>query len=188
MIEGEGFIHDTVQAAQRALLPLEGAISPPPVQVAQQAVERFLNAGLRTRTSAAEFAKGAERIAAVEDLVANATGDVLLMALWDLVRLRPSELGALAAEPTSDQQELSAPLPAYFMARDDRIASTFSARVGELAAALETLGTQASGSKARDQRAWRMARDVSTALADGIRRKDSAMRLAAIQSRVARTR
>lgn len=186
MSEGQPFILDSVAAASRALLPHGTDLPPSPGSVARAAVERFITSALRTRSSGST--SRTERIAAVDDLMANAAGDVLLMALWDLIRLRKSEVEKLTEsedEPDAETLDLSNPLPTYFFARDDRVASTYLARIEGLLRALEKL-EHLGGQAKRDRKALRLAKDTAKALDEGTRRVGSVERLQRIEAALAK--
>lgn len=160
MSEGTPFILDSVASLRTSLRAVLGPqrrstavgeiIAPAreesdPVREAKGMVGQFVNQGLRKR----------ERVAAVGDLVDNAAGDLVLMALWDLIRIPAphshshshggAQGGALSGahgghEPGADTDEaldldpdLHDPLPPYFFARDDRITQAFLQRVEALA-------------------------------------------------------
>lgn len=83
-----------------------GGIVPQPLSVAHDAIESFLTSHMRLR-------RQSERaiVAAVDDYIANASGDLVLLALWSLL-------------PTHDK------LPLYAFARDDRCTVLFCEEVG----------------------------------------------------------
>ncbi|CEH15643.1 hypothetical protein CBOM_04390 [Ceraceosorus bombacis] len=199
MSEGSTFLHDGSLAVQRALLPHthDSALSPPALNVARGAVERFVAPHLRTRAgsnlgkSSSSASSAVTSIAALEDLIANASLDLVLLALWDLVLLRQSEWDVLSgttaaagantsnASPNTSNalslnaeelQDLSDPLPLFFFARDDRMTSAYLQRSKLLEKALASLELSRNASSKRERRALRIARNVVLALQDGARR------------------
>ncbi|KIY73676.1 hypothetical protein CYLTODRAFT_416707 [Cylindrobasidium torrendii FP15055 ss-10] len=102
MSEGDKWIHKVVA---NVVIALRAGTHGEPVQTANAAVRKFA-----TR----ELGK-ADLIATLEDYVANATVDLLMMAAWDLVR-----------ESIRGPEE---PLPTYFFARDDRVHVAFKDRI-----------------------------------------------------------
>lgn len=150
-----------------------------PFAVARQAVMQYVTEALRTKR---------DRIAAVEDYIANAVGDCVLMALWDAIRLRQSEKSSLTAgEQEGLLPDISQPLPVYFFARDDRVTSHFLERVSGLHLGLELLGSQANAPKGvRNQRMWKRAQEVADALSGSVRRLNSAERLEVLRSVIMR--
>ncbi|KAF8517844.1 hypothetical protein JB92DRAFT_3142228 [Gautieria morchelliformis] len=85
------------------VLALRAGTDGKPVQAAEQAVRKFATKELGKATA----------IAALEDYVANATVDLLLLATW------MSALNFIDAEP----------IPSYYFARDDRVYKAFADRV-----------------------------------------------------------
>ncbi|PWN42231.1 hypothetical protein IE81DRAFT_323715 [Ceraceosorus guamensis] len=199
MSEGSTFLHDGSLAVQRALLPHthDSALSPPALNVARGAVERFVAPHLRSRAgansgkSSSSASSAVASIAALEDLIANASLDLVLLALWDLVLLRQSEWDVLSgttapagantsnASPNTSNalslnaeelQDLSDPLPLFFFARDDRMTLAYLQRSKLLEKALASLDLSRNASSKRERRALRIARNVVLALQDGARR------------------
>lgn len=190
MSEGDTFVQRSIGAVQHALQARivsggsgisEGSVitSSDPFAVARQAVMQYVTEALRTKR---------DRIAAVEDYVANAVGDVVLMALWDAIRMRESEKSTLTAgEQEELHPDISQPLPIYFFARDDRVTSHFLDRVSGLHLALELLSSQTSAPKGvRNQRIWKRAQEVAEALSGSLRRLNSAERLEVLRSVIMR--
>ncbi|KAG8955727.1 hypothetical protein FRC04_007718 [Tulasnella sp. 424] len=83
-----------------------------PVEAAEEAVRKFA-----TR----ELGKAKGLIAAVDDYIANATGDLLMMAAW-----------SLASEKIGEGD----PVPTYYFARDDRVYKAFTSRFRQYRAAI----------------------------------------------------
>lgn len=103
MSEGDKWVRNSVESVS---LCLRAGIEGKPVAAATRAVRSF---------TTKEMAK-AEAIAALEDYIANATFDLLLMAAWSL---------ALQICPDSE------PVPTYYFARDDRVYRAFADRLHE---------------------------------------------------------
>ncbi|KAI0771473.1 hypothetical protein BD413DRAFT_475639 [Trametes elegans] len=100
MSEGDAWI--ALQTADVAIALRQGTQGKP-VHLAEAAVRSFATKSL----GKAEF------IASLEDYIANATADLLMMAAWSLV------LQVVQGEP----------LPAYYFARDDRVYRAFVERL-----------------------------------------------------------
>ncbi|KAG8926335.1 hypothetical protein FRC01_008986 [Tulasnella sp. 417] len=83
-----------------------------PIEATEEAVRKFA-----TR----ELGKAKGLIAAVDDYVANATGDLLMMATW-----------SLASEKIGEGD----PIPTYYFARDDRVYKAFTTRFRQYRAAI----------------------------------------------------
>lgn len=116
-----------------------------PTQVAQDIVGRFLTQNLRMRRDRDHYV-----VAAIEDYIANAASDLVLLALWDCVR------GA------------DDPLPDYAFARDDRLSVAFVSAV-----------TRAERKdERRPQRIWVQAQRAADALQSGLRSRTAHERLA----------
>ncbi|KAI0321814.1 hypothetical protein OF83DRAFT_158973 [Amylostereum chailletii] len=113
MSEGDKWVAEQVSNVVTALRA--GNVAEP-VQTAQSAVRRF---------ATKELGK-AQAIAALEDYVANATGDLLMMAAWSMV------LDILNAEP----------IPSWYFARDDRVFKSFAERVDKHQGTLAARGTK----------------------------------------------
>ncbi|TFY77297.1 hypothetical protein EWM64_g6717 [Hericium alpestre] len=99
MSEGEKWVSAQVSNVS---LALRAGTAGHPVQTAQTAVRSF---------ATKELGK-ARAIATLEDYVANATGDLLMMAAWSAAR------ESVAGEP----------IPPWYFARDDRVYKTFVER------------------------------------------------------------
>jgi len=97
MSEGDKWVENSISSVA---LALRAGVEGKPVATANNAVRSFA-----TR----ELSK-AEAIAALEDYVANATFDLLMMGAW-----------SIALEMCPDAK----PLPAYYFARDDRVYQAF---------------------------------------------------------------
>ncbi|CAO1625162.1 unnamed protein product [Sympodiomycopsis kandeliae] len=107
-------------------------------------------------------------VAGIQDLIDNATGDLILMAFWSILR-----------QPASDDLELKEQLPPYAFARDDRITTIYIQRVN----LLQSMGTSAS-TAANMAQVWRKAtavKDSLQGLETGIRRMNAKERLQRIQ-------
>lgn len=100
MSEGEKWIRAQVSSAS---LALRSGNTGKPVSTAEAAVRKF---------ATKELSK-ADAIAALEDYVANATTDLLLLGAW-----------AIALESIEGE-----PIPVYYFARDDRVFKAFMDRV-----------------------------------------------------------
>ncbi|KAI0366399.1 hypothetical protein BV20DRAFT_971918 [Pilatotrama ljubarskyi] len=100
MSEGDSWI--ALQTADTAVALRQGTAGKP-VHEAQEAVRSFATKSL----GKADF------IASLEDYIANATADLVMMAAWSLV------LQVVQGEP----------LPAYYFARDDRVYRAFVERL-----------------------------------------------------------
>lgn len=218
MSEGTSFIHNSTTAVQHALhARLSGSSAPStisgptsvgsgailsssdPFSVARSSVLQFVTDSLRHKS---------DRVAAVEDYVHNATGDLVLMGLWQSVCLQNYEIALLPSAEEEDGgdegtrrtlepiQELGQGLPPYFFARDDRVTSHFIERVQRLERALEviqaksvTAGASAGGGAKRTKRnprMWKVAREVKERLQESVRRLNSGERLEVVRSTVMR--
>ncbi len=188
MSEGDGFVHKSVYAVGHALrarivgggssIGHDNVItSADPFAVARAAVMQYVGEALRSKR---------DRIAAVGDYVDNACGDLILMALWDAIRLEPAEKAAMtAAEQESLHPELLNPLPAYFFARDERVTSHFVERQAELRRALEILNGHDKAKLPKPQRRPAMlkrAQEIAEALGGSIRSLSSSERLERLRS------
>lgn len=100
MSEGEKWIRAQVSSVS---LALRSGNAGKPVSTAEAAVRKF---------ATKELSK-ADAIAALEDYVANATTDLLLLGAW-----------AIALESIEGE-----PIPVYYFARDDRVFKSFMERV-----------------------------------------------------------
>ena len=91
MSSGTGFITDAVNSlcsSLRACFSAQGAsaANTSPTDEAREIILQFVNHSLKKR----------EKVAAVSDLVDNAAGDLVVMALWELVRAKElARVGAL---------------------------------------------------------------------------------------------
>lgn len=176
MTEGSHFIQSTVSLLQSSIRSLIGSSAPAHGQVissndplgeAQQAVLQFVSQSLRKR----------ERVAAVQDLIDNATGDLVLMGLWELIKLTNAESQEYEAMVKSggelppglsldDLTLLTQSLPPYYFARDDRITSTFTSRVESLRRLLpsSTISSQKQQGQKRKDGEWKRAKEVGQRL------------------------
>lgn len=100
MSEGEKWIRAQVSSVS---LALRSGNAGKPISTAEAAVRKF---------ATKELSK-ADAIAALEDYVANATTDLLLLGAW-----------AIALESIEGE-----PIPVYYFARDDRVFNAFMDRV-----------------------------------------------------------
>lgn len=123
----------------------EGGVVPQPIQTAHDAVSLFLTSHLRMRRQ-----KESVVVAAVDDYVANATGDLVLLALWTCLAPAPSEV------------------PLYAFARDERCTTLFLEFVSS------QRGAPPNGPAAK---LWRLAERIETALHGGLHTPTSAERL-----------
>ncbi|VDC04094.1 unnamed protein product [Peniophora sp. CBMAI 1063] len=104
MSEGEKWVHEQISNTGTALRA--GNIVQP-VQSARSAVQSFATKQLKN------LGEG-QTIASLEDYVANATGDLLMMGAW-----------SIAATFIDDQE----PIPVWYFARDDRVYKAFMERI-----------------------------------------------------------
>ncbi|PWN24138.1 hypothetical protein BCV69DRAFT_21068 [Microstroma glucosiphilum] len=183
---GAAFIDDSVSSLRNSIHSLYGTSSSrpgssmiissthSPTNESRTYVLQFVNEGLKKR----------ERVAAVHDLVENATGDLVLMALWEVVRLTSQEVSAISASSASVDssllEDLSSPLPPYFLARDDRITGAFLERLNSLARLLDSPNCTVK----RRGTEWTRTRGVAEELEGGsgrVRRFESAERVSVIE-------
>ncbi|KAN0065592.1 hypothetical protein ACQY0O_000710 [Thecaphora frezii] len=167
MSEGTPFLLNTISSLQHTLL------SPSPsssvVGQARSSILQFVTDALRHK---------ANRVAAVQDYVANATLDLVLMAVWDLVKLSSSEIPDQEAEgDPHPHPDLAVQIPLYYFARDDRVTRCFEERVGRLNIFLDGKEQQEAKRGKRNPTVWKIARNVVHALDQGSRRKASDERL-----------
>lgn len=153
MSEGAVFIHNAVAEVQLAIqhrLRGTGGAShsayDDPFQVALGALLKFFTQNLRSEQK--------QRVVGqAQEYLDNASGDLILMALWGLIMLTPREarnimLETLHAQGAADPEEradelmqdddesqaivppaLRTPIPAFYFARDERVTSYFEAQV-----------------------------------------------------------
>lgn len=185
---GAAFIDDSVSSLRNSIHSLYGTSSSrsgsstiissthSPTNESRTYVLQFVNEGLKKR----------ERVAAVHDLVENATGDLVLMALWDVVRITSQEVATLSSSSSSASvdpsllEDLSFPLPSYFLARDDRITGAFLERLNSLVRLLDSPNCMVK----RRGTEWTRTRGVAEALEGGsgrVRRLESAERVSVIE-------
>lgn len=150
MAEGVRWIAHAVKAVAHEFRASAAgdAYAAKPTAVARDMLQRLLTTNLRTRRQNEEY-----MVAAIEDYLANATADLVLMALWDRVR---------GADP---------PLPEYAFARDDRIATAFAEAVE---AARHAPATRSP------PRLWALAQRTADALDAGLRRRTAKERFIVI--------
>lgn len=176
MSEGSPFLHSAIEDVGYCLSTIfstsatgEGA---DPVARARSQVMQFVTDSLRHKS---------DKIAAVKDYISNAQSDLLLMALWSLVRLTRSQLDTVRQSfgsiDEADLGDLGNPLPMYFFARDDRVASHFVARIERLKRVSEAL----TGKKGPKASLVNVASKVAEVLQQGTRRKTSHERLELIE-------
>ncbi len=177
MSEGSPFLHSAIEDVAHCLAARYSAAAladggADPVARARSQVMQFVTDSLRHKT---------DKVAAVKDYVANAQSDLLLMSLWSLVKLRGSQMEAAQKSVGSENElvDLGNPLPMYFFARDDRVASHFVARVTSLQ---HVTGDAAPTSLVK------VAIRVAEALTQGARRKSSHERLQIIDAALSPTK
>ncbi|KAH9482922.1 hypothetical protein JR316_0005022 [Psilocybe cubensis] len=100
MSEGDKWVYAQASTVSRAL---KAGTEGKPVQVAGEAVRKF---------ATKEMGK-ADLIASLEDYIANATADLLMMAAWSNVQ----------------QSIIGESMPSYYFARDDRVYKAFIERL-----------------------------------------------------------
>uniref|UniRef100_V5GW15 Uncharacterized protein n=2 Tax=Kalmanozyma brasiliensis (strain GHG001) TaxID=1365824 RepID=V5GW15_KALBG len=155
MSEGSPFLESAIEDVAHCLKSRsEGGADP--VARARSQVMQFVTDSLRHKS---------DKVASVKDYIANAQGDLLLMALWRLVKLGKGQV-----EGEGEVQDLANDLPGFFFARDDRVASNYVVRVGRL-------GHVADGTKGAPASLVKLASRVAEALQEGARRKSSYERL-----------
>ncbi|KAI0079681.1 hypothetical protein K474DRAFT_1591636 [Panus rudis PR-1116 ss-1] len=137
MSEGDNWVLNEVGDIALALRSDHGK----PVQTAQQAVRNF---------AMKELAQ-LKHIASLEDYVANATADLLMMGAWSNVMT------------TVDAQ----PIPTYYFARDDRVYRVFCDRLDEHNEAIERTVSR------RAKRQLRRLRDIMDGRATNYRVRNS---------------
>ncbi|KAL9940202.1 hypothetical protein V8E36_000907 [Tilletia maclaganii] len=133
MAEGVGWVKDSTESVQRALEShirgvgsADGTLPSNPVNVANDCVMQFITVNLRSKK---------ERASSVNDYIANAVGDLILNALWQMNLLKPSEISPEAKD--SLNPDLWTPIPAYVFARDERVTQHFIDRTTALRRALD---------------------------------------------------
>lgn len=154
-----------------------------PVAESREMVLHFVNSGLRNKNQKS-------KVASVQDLIDNAVGDLLLMALWTLVKLpRQKTATSQSTKAGMDiEEEWTEALPAYFFARDDRVATQFCNRVEGIERYLSSgdddaeLAGGSSGGGNRRQAEWRRAREIKEQLGARTRRFESGERLSVIDA------
>ena len=175
MSEGSPFLHSAIEDVGHCLTLRYSASSDGganPVERSRSQVMQFVTDSLRHKS---------DKVAAVKDYIANAQSDLLLMSLWNLVKLTRSQLETVRQDlgqgsggmEEADLADLGNPLPSFFFARDDRVASHFVTRVGKLRHASDGL----SGTKGPPAGLVKLAVKVAEALQEGARRKTSYERL-----------
>ncbi|PWZ02574.1 hypothetical protein BCV70DRAFT_209186 [Testicularia cyperi] len=162
MSEGSPFLLNAVETIQHCLTSKLGD----PVTQARSQVLQFVTDSLKHKH---------DRIAAVKDYISNAQGDLLLMALWNTVRLPKSALEQ-QTDPSSEVQDLANPLPLYFFARDDRVTSHFIERVERVA--------RFDVPSRKHPALLKLATKTAQALQQGTRRKTSNERLDIISAQI----
>ncbi|KDN52667.1 hypothetical protein K437DRAFT_220099 [Tilletiaria anomala UBC 951] len=181
MSEGDMFIEKSIGAVQHALharivgggssISTDSIItSADPFAIARYAVLQYVTEALRSKK---------DRIAALEDFISNSVGDLILMSLWDAIRLQTPESSVLSeTEQAAAIPDLAEPLPTYFFARDDRVSTSFVERVNGLAQALELVRAHSNVPKIkRHARMLNRANEVSQAFTESMHRLTSTERL-----------
>jgi len=92
MLEGTKFLQSSTQTLS---LALRAPLASHPVATAHGLMHKWVSRELKDK-----------QVASVEEYLANATGDLVLLALWSIVQ---------------DQVREADEVPLYFFARDDRI-------------------------------------------------------------------
>ncbi|KAG6873343.1 hypothetical protein C0995_000203 [Termitomyces sp. Mi166 len=128
MCEGDGWIRDQITTISHAL---KAGATGKPVEVAGAVVRRFCTTSL----------KNAELIADVEDYIANATSDLLMMAAWSMA-LAGIEGGELI--PVRDQFYIRLVVlihepKLYYFARDDRVYNAFVEKLDQHSVAIRAM-------------------------------------------------
>lgn len=156
MSEGMEWLRHTVHNVEYELeawagheLPPDGVI-PDPLRVAQDAIASFLTLHLRLRRETERVV-----VASVDDYVANATGDLILLALWSKI-------------PHEED------LPLHAFARDDRCTELFCEMVVGT-----SLPKQPAG---RTAKLWRTAQHIVDRLDEGMHRRNAKERLSLLSS------
>lgn len=175
MSEGSPFLNSAIEDVAHCLTlrysaagALDGGADP--VARSRSQVMQFVTVSLRHKS---------EKVAAVKDYISNAQSDLLLMALWSLIKLTRSQFEAVQQSlrgskvDEAELRDLANPLPSFFFARDERVASNFVARVGKLGYTVDGL----SGVKGPSAGLVKLATRVAEALQEGARRKGSHERL-----------
>lgn len=176
MSEGSPFLHSAIEDVAHCLTVRYSPSSDggaDPLARSRSQVMQFVTESLRHKS---------DKVAAVKDYIANAQSDLLLMSLWSLVKLSRSQLETVEQnlQSTSDAGlgDLANPLPMYFFARDDRVASHFVARMAKLEHAIGGL----KGTKGPPAGLVKLGLKVAEALQEGARRKTSHERLELIEA------
>lgn len=157
MSEGTPWLLHTVHNVVHELYGWAGGtrvatgVVPQPINVARDAISAFLTANLRTRRRNEQYI-----VAAVEDYTANATGDLVLLALW-------------TALPGADE------LPYFAFARDERVSAAFCEQVSAVGR------SDAPAASPRAARLWRAAEQIVEMFSSGVRSRTAAERLAVLE-------
>lgn len=163
MAQGTAWIDKTLKSVAHELWQWAGPHElrqqtlPRPTHIATTAVMQFMTANFQTRKKRDQLV-----VAAVDDFVANATSDLVLMGLWSL-------LARLSKDSESVPESLRTPLPAYGFARDERITAMFEERV-------EALRQVAPSANQRLAKLWKAAQHICDALEQHVRRRSAAER------------
>lgn len=155
MSEGSPFLLNAIETIEHCLVSKLGD----PVAQSRSQVLQFVTDSLKRKQ---------DKIAAVKDYISNAQGDLLLMALWNSVRLPKSSLAEIAST-SSDTEDLANPLPLYSFARDDRVTGQFVERMGKIQHYDQT--------NRQHTALLKLAARVAEALQHGTRRRNSNERL-----------
>ncbi|GAA6050309.1 hypothetical protein JCM3770_002956 [Rhodotorula araucariae] len=103
MLEGTKFLHASTQTLS---LALRAPLASKPVETARRAMHKWVSRELKEK-----------QVASVEEYLANATGDLVLLGLWSIV---------------TNQIRETEEIPLYFFARDDRIQKAVEERLSDL--------------------------------------------------------
>ncbi|WFD42462.1 hypothetical protein MPSI1_001107 [Malassezia psittaci] len=151
MAEGVQWISHSVKAIAHALRSQpKDPYALRPTQEARNLISAFLTQNLRLRRERDQYI-----VAAMEDYIANAASDLVLMALWECVRLNEEDF-----------------LPDYAFARDDRLALEFCRNVSD---------AQHHGDR-RPHRTWKQALRVTESLDGGLRSRTAEERLKLLET------
>ncbi|WFC98381.1 hypothetical protein MYAM1_001108 [Malassezia yamatoensis] len=151
MAEGIQWISHSVKAVAHALRSQpKDPYAPRPTQEARNLISSFLTQNLRLRRERDQYI-----VAAMEDYIANATSDLVFMALWECVRLNDED-----------------PLPDYAFARDDRVAVEFCRHISD---------AQHYGDR-RPHRTWKQALRARDSLDGGLRNRTAEERLKLLET------
>lgn len=175
MSEGSPFLHAAIEDVAHCLGVRYSANSDggaDPAVRARSQVMQFVSESLKHKQ---------DKVAAVKDYIANAVGDLLLMSLWEKVRLSRGQVErakeGMGEEGGGEVGDLANPLPMYFFARDDRVASHYVGRVGKLQHVVDAVG-----GKGPPTGLLKLAMKTAEVLQEGARRKTSHERLELVEA------